>query len=178
MKRVFFSIIALAFFTSSALAVDAPPGPNPKLKELKYFVGTWRCKGTGYAFMGTPEHKTSATVETSWTLNDYWLGIRYHESKTAINAQPVDVKISWGWDEQMKRFASGAVDNMGAYFIQNSPGWEGNKLTFEGDMHGGGMTMKVRDVFTKVSATKLEHMAEVEMDGKWTKLDEETCTKK
>jgi hypothetical protein len=45
-------------------------------------------------------------------------------------------------------------------------------------MHAGGMTMKVRDVFTKVSATKLNHMSEVEMDGKWTKLDEETCTKK
>jgi len=50
-------------------------------------------------------------------------------------------------------------------------------LTFNGDMHGGGTTMKVRDVFTKVSATKVEHMSEVEMNGKWTKLDEETCTK-
>ena len=45
-------------------------------------------------------------------------------------------------------------------------------------MHGGGTTMKVRDVFTKVSSTKVEHMSEVEMGGKWTKLDEETCTKK
>src|SRR5436190_1971704 len=174
MKRVLLPIIALAVAASTVLAADAPPGPNPKLKELKYFVGAWQCKGTGYAFMGTPEHKTSAMVEAGWTLHDYWLGLRYHESKTAINAQPVDVRIFWGWDEQTKKFASGAVDNMGAYFIQNSPGWDGDKLTFEGDMHGGGMTMKVRDVFTKVSATKLEHMAEVEMDGKWTKLDEET----
>ncbi len=177
MKRILFPILALAFASSTLLAADAPPGPNPKLKELKYFAGTWTCKGTGFAFMGTPEHKTTAKVEGVWTLNDYWLALRYHETKTALNAAPVDVKIFWGWDDQLKKFASGAVDNMGAYFIQNSPGWDGDKMTWEGDMHAGGMTMKVRDVFTKVSASKLMHMAEVEMDGKWTKLDEETCTK-
>ena len=178
MKRILFPIIAIAFTASSVLALDAPPGPNPKLKELKYFAGDWQCKGTGFAFMGTPEHKTSAMVEANWTLDNYWLTIRYHESKTAINAHPVDVRIFWGWDEQIKKFSSGAVDNMGSYYIQYSPGWDGNKLTFDGDLHGGGTTMKVRDVFTKVSATKLEHMAEVEMEGKWTKLDEESCTKK
>ena len=178
MKKIVLPLIALAFATSSIFAADAPPGPNPKLKELSYFAGSWSCKGTGFAFMGTPEHKTSASVEAAWILDNYWLSIRYHEMKTAINAHPVDVRISQGWDDQMKKFASGAVDNMGAYFIQYSPGWEGNKLTFEGEMHAGGMTMKVRDVFTKVSATKVEHMAEVEMGGKWTKLDEETCTKK
>jgi hypothetical protein len=32
-------------------------------------------------------------------------------------------------------------------------------------------------VFTKVSATKVMHRGEAEIDGKWTKLDEETCTK-
>ena len=178
MKRVVFSIVTLAFVSSSVLAADAPPGPNPKLKELKYFAGTWQCTGTSFAFMGTPEHKTTATVEASWTLNDYWLSIYYHENKTAINAHPVAVKVFWGWDEQLKKFASGSVDDMGSYSVQNSPGWDGNKLTFDGAMHGGGATMKVRDVFTKASATKLEHMSEVEMNGKWTKLDEETCTKK
>ena len=178
MKRILLPIIALAFTASSVLAADAPPGPNPKLKELKYFVGNWSCKGTGFAFMGTPEHKTSASVEVNWTLNDYWLSFYYHESKTTINAHPVAVRIFWGWDEQVKKFASGSVDNMGSYYIQNSPGWDGDKLTFDGDLHGGGATMKVRDVFTKVSSTKVEHLAEVEMDGKWSKLDEETCTKK
>ena len=178
MKRVFLPLIVLAFTATSVLAADAPPGPNPKLKELQYFVGTWQCEGTGFAFMGTPQHKTTATVEASWTLNNYWLSLYYHENKTAINAQPVAVRVFWGWDEQVKKFASGSVDDMGTYEIQNSPGWEGSKLTFNGDMHGGGTTMKVRDVFTKVSATKVEHMSEVDMNGKWTKLDEETCTKK
>src|SRR2546427_10458577 len=89
MKRVLSPIVALAFAASAVLAADAPPGPNPKLKELKYFVGAWQCKGTSFAFMGMPEHKTTASVESSWTLNDYWLTLRYHESKTAINAQPV-----------------------------------------------------------------------------------------
>ena len=178
MKRILLPVIILAFAASSVLAADAPPGPNPKLKELKYFAGTWQCKGTSFAFMGTPEHKTVAMVEASWILNDYWLSLRYHESKTAINAHPFDVRVFWGWDEQVKKFSAGSVDNMGSYAIQSSPGWDGNKLTFDGDMHAGGTTMKTRDVFTKASATKVEHFAEVEMDAKWTKLDEETCTKK
>jgi hypothetical protein len=178
MKRILFPILVLVFAASSVLAMDAPPGPNPKLKELKYFAGNWQCKGTGFAFMGTPEHKTSAMVEASWTLDGYWLTLRYHESKTAINAHPVDVRMFQGWDDQLKKLASGGVDNMGSYTIAYSTGWDGDKLTFDGDMHGGGMTMKVRDTFMKMSATKLTHMGELEMDGKWTKLDEETCTKK
>jgi len=178
MKRIYFSIIALAFIATPIFAMDAPPGPNPKLKELSYFAGNWSCKGTGFAFMGMPEHKTTASVEGSWTLDKYWLAMRYHETKTSINAYPIDVRIFMGWDDELQKFASGAVDNMGGYFTQNSPGWEGDKLTFEGAMHAGGHTMKVRDVFTKMSATKVQHMSEVEMEGKWTKLDEETCIKK
>jgi len=178
MKRILFLVIVLAFAVPFVFAADAPPGPNPHLKELKYFAGTWQCKGTSFAFMGTPEHKTSATVDASWTLNDYWLSLRYHESQTAINAHPFDVRVFWGWDEQTKKFAAGGVDNMGSYSIQSSSGWDGNKLTWEGDMHGGGMTMKARDVFTKVSATKVEHMGQAEIEGKWMTLDQETCTKK
>jgi len=177
MKRICLSLIALAFLASSVLAADAPPGPSPKLKELNYFVGNWQCKGTGFAFMGMPEHKTTAAVESTWTLNGYWLTIYYHEDKTATNAHPVAVRIYWGWDEQLKKFASGGVDNMGSYSLQYTPGWEGNKLVLSGETHGGGGTAKVRDVFTKVSPTKLEHMSEIEMNGKWIKLDEETCTK-
>jgi len=178
MKRVFLALIVLVFTASYVLAADAPPGPNPKLKELKYFVGNWHCEGTSFAFMGVPEHKTSASVEASWTLNNYWLSLYYHESKTAINAYPMSVRVYWGWDEQVKKFASGSVDDMGAYNTENSPGWDGDKLTFEGVSHGGGATTKLRDVFTKVSATKVEHMSEVEMNSKWTKVDQETCTKK
>ena len=178
MKRILFPILVLALAASTVYAADAPPGPNPKLKELSYFIGSWQCKGTGYAFMGMPEHKTSGAVEAKWVLNNYWLSLRYHESKTASNPHPVEVNFSWGWDEQAKKFAAGAVDNTGAYYIQFSPGWEGDKLTFDGDIHAGGMTMKVRDTLTKVSAKKVEHVGEIEMDGKWSKLDEETCMKK
>jgi len=178
MKKILLPVIVLALAASTVLAADAAPGPNPKLKELAYFAGNWQCSGTGFAFMGLPEQQTPAMVEAAWILDGYWMSMRYHENKTAINAHPVDVRISWGWDDQVKKFASGSVDNMGTYMIQYSPGWAGNKLNFEGDMHSGGGTMKVRDVFTKVSATKVEHMSEVEMNGKWTKLDAETCTKK
>jgi hypothetical protein len=174
--RIFLAILALGLFTSLAAAADAP-SPSEHLKDLQYFAGSWQCKGTGFAFMGMPEHPTTATVESSWTLGKYWLNLHYKENKTTKNPMPVDVRVFWGWDEQVKKFASGSVDNMGSYAIQYSPGWDGDKLVFEGEMHGGGMTAKVRDLFTKVTASKLTHSSEMEMESKWTKMDEETCTK-
>ena len=37
--------------------------------------------------------------------------------------------------------------------------------------------MKFHDVFTRRNASTVMHEGEVVIDGKWTKLDEETCTK-
>jgi hypothetical protein len=174
LKRILFPILAIAF-ASSTLA--APPGPSPRLAELQYFAGHWTCKGTAFPFMGMPEHKTTATIEGTWTFDNHWLQFHYKEPKTATNPAPVEVQYHWGWDEQTRKFASSAVDNGGGHFVQDSPGWDGDKITFEGDMHIGGKTMRFHDVFTKVSTSTLIHRGEAVMDGKWTKLDEETCTK-
>jgi hypothetical protein len=158
-------------------AADAPPGPNAKLKELKFFEGHWGCQGAALAFMGMPEHKTSATFDGTWQLASFWLQASFKENKTAINPSPVEVRYFWGWDEETKKFTSAGVDNSGAHFAHSSPGWDGDKITFEGELRIAGKAMKFHDVFTRVSASKLMHRGEVEIDGKWTKLDEETCTK-
>lgn len=173
MKRILPSFLVLVFASSTLLA--APP--SPKLKDFQYFGGHWTCKGTAFAFMGLPEHKTIATIDATWTLDKYWFQVHYKEPKTAANATPVEVLYLWGWDEQGKKFASGGFDNGGGHFIQSSSGWEGDKLVFEGDMHMGATTMKFHDVFTKVNASTVMHKGEAVIDGKWTKLDEETCTK-
>jgi len=175
LKRILF-LIAFAFSASTLLA-DGLPGPSPKLEELQYIAGHWTCTGTAFPFLGMPEHKTTATIDGTWTLNDHWLEVHYKEPKTGTNPAPVEVRYLWGWDDQTKKFASSAADNGGGHFNQSSPGWEGDQITFAGEMHIGGKTMKFRDVFTKGSGSNLMHRGEALMDGKWTKLDEETCTK-
>jgi hypothetical protein len=148
---------------------------NPKLKEFQPFIGTWQCTGTAFASPMGPEHPTKATVTGSWILGGAWLEIRYTEVKTAKNPHPFDLRAFWSYDEQPKAFVAGSVDNMGDYSTQQSPGWQGDKLVFTGPMHGGGMTMNSRDIFTRVGKNEVRHESEMEEKGVWKPLDKETC---
>jgi len=148
---------------------------NPKLKELQSFVGTWQCTGMTFASPMGPEHATKGTVNGSWILNGSWVEVHYTEMKTAKNPHPYAVRMLLSYDEQPKAFVSGAVDNTTGYSTEQSPGWQDGKMTFSGAQHGGGATMNVRDVFTKVGKNEMRHESEIEMDGKWVKLDQESC---
>jgi len=166
--RMFAVVVCLA-------TVAAFGQSNPKLKELQPFVGTWQCTGMTFASPMGPEHATKATVTGAWILNGSWVEIRYTEVKTAKNPHPYAVRMLLSYDEQPKAFVSGAVDNMTGYSTEQSPGWEGDKMTFSGAQHGGGATMNAHDIFTKVGKNEIRHESEMEMDGKWVKLDQESC---
>lgn len=175
MKRVILSIFAVTLASSTFASADA--GPNAKLKELKALEGHWTCQGTAFAFMGFPEHKTAAKFDVTWQLDNFWLEGAFRETKTPINQTPVEVRYLWGWDDDAKAFASVGVDNSGAHFTHSSPGWNGDAITFSGELKIASKMLKFHDVYTKIGATKVMHRGEAEIDGKWTKLDEETCTK-
>ena len=174
--RLIFVCLTLA---ATIAAAQEMPKPSPKLKELNYFAGTWSCKGE---FLGGPNmppaHPTTSTVKAMWVLGGYWLEINYVEDKTAKNPMPFDGRIFWGWDEGSKKFAAGNIDNTGGYGTETSDGWNGTTLTLEGPSHMGPMTARARDVFTKKSDKELMHSGEIEDNGKWKKMDEETCTRK
>jgi len=150
---------------------------NPKVKELEPFIGTWQCTGMTFASPWGPEHATKATVHGTWILGGAWVQISYTEAKTAKNPHPYDVRALMSYDEEPKAFVSGSVDNMGSYSTAQSPGWENDKLVFTGPMHGGGMTMKSRDIFTRVGKNEMRHESEMEDKGTWKKMDQETCKK-
>jgi hypothetical protein len=148
---------------------------NPKLKELQTFIGTWQCIGTAFASPMAPEHPTKATVHGSWILDGSWAEVAYTEEKTAKNPHPYAVRMLLSYDTQPKAFVSGAVDNMSGYSVEQAPGWVSDKMTFDGLMHSGGTTMKSRDIFTRVGKNEVRHESEMEMNGKWVKLDQESC---
>ena len=175
-RRIFSLVLLVSLVSLSAFA--APPMKSPKLAELEYFVGNWDCKGTSFAMQDNPEHSTMGKAKGWWTLDGQWLAISYDETKDAKNPHPVSARMFLGYDWQLKQIVSGGLDNMGGYATSSSDGWKNNELTLDGPMHTGGMTVKNRDVFTKKSATELMHASYIEMNGKWQKLDEETCWKK
>jgi hypothetical protein len=176
MRRISLALL-LVFAATAALAQKPDMKPNPKLRELDYFAGTFGCKGTAFATPMGPEHPTEGNVSAGWQLDDYWLAFTYSEAKTAKNPMPFTVSGYFGYDMEQKKLVMGSVDNMGGYGTGTSDGWKGDVITFEGPWHMGAMTMKGRDTFTKKSADEFVHSAFVEQGGKWMKLDEETCTR-
>jgi hypothetical protein len=159
----------------SLISVAAFGQSNTKLKELQPFVGTWQCTGITFASPMGPEHPTKATVTGAWILNGSWVEVRYTEVKTAKNPHPYAVRALMSYDEQPKAFVSGAVDNMSGYSTEQSPGWVDGTMTFTGAQHGGGATINVHEIFTKVGNGDVRHETVMEMDGKRVKLDQETC---
>ena len=166
----------LVALVSLLLAVSAFAAGNPNLKPLE---GNWTCTGIAFATNMGPEHPTKATVKAPWILDDKWLRVDYKEEKTAKNPHPIEAMLLMTFDEGKKRVASGTIDNAGGYGTQESgdPAWDGDVMTLVGTGRFGNQDVKLRDTFTK-GKNSIKHLGEIAGgDGKWTKLDEETCKK-
>ena len=191
-KHILAALAALAISPLVSFAADAPAKPAAakppepaaappapaELATLDFFVGTWNCTGKAFASPMGPEHETAATVHATKSVGDRWIHINYDENKTKINATPYHVGVYMGYDAGAKKFVQGCVDNMGGYCTQNSPGWNGDAMVFEGTANADGKQFPARDTFTKKGASELVHSAEMQGEDKaWMKMDEETCHK-
>lgn len=176
-RHILFFVCLVSLVSLAAFAQPAPMASS-KLSELQYFVGNWSCTGTSFAMGPMPEHATKANVKAWWTLGNQWVQIDYNETKDVKNPNPVMAHVHLGYDPQLKQIISASLDNMGGYSTGASDGWMNSMLVFDGPTHMNGMTAKSRETFTKKSATELVHSSSVEMNGKWQKIDEETCWKK
>jgi len=168
-------VLVVALVATTGFAQAPAKGPS-KLPELQYFVGNWDCTGTSFASSAGPEHPTKGRAVAAWALGNQWVSIAYDEMKSPKNPQPVMARLFLGYDWELKKLVSGAVDSMGGY--STAADWAGAVLNFDGLLHSGGATTKSRETFTKKSATELIHSSSVEANGKWQKVDEETCWKK
>lgn len=153
------------------------PKPAAELSQVKFFVGTWSCKGHVPATPFGPEHSTAATVKLGPDLGGFWFTGRYDEQKTKENPMPYRFSFIWGYDTTDHKLDAWSFDSMGGYGTQESSGWDKDVLVWSGHSMMMGKKMPVRDTFTKKGDNELEHRGEAEMDGKWMVLDEETCTK-
>ena len=161
---------------ATAPAAAMPARPDPALDALRWFLGTWRCKGQASAIPTSPAHPTAADVHVATELGGFWIGIHYAERKTAANPHPNAGIVHWGYDGETKKLVAGSVGNVGAYAIQASTGWQGDTLVWEGPFHTGGATIQGRDTFVR-KGRAVVHTAELQIDGNWQKVDEETCTR-
>jgi len=175
-KRTLITIFAVLWIASNVFAAEGPQ-PSPRLKDLSGIEGHWTCSGTTFEFMGVPAHKSAATMDITWDLDKFWLHVYYTESKTSENPAPVSFRSFWTWDARETKFVATAVDNYGGRLAETSAGWIGDKLTLAGDLHIGEQTIPLHEIWTKIGPSKIMHTGEGEVGGKWTKLDEEICTR-
>lgn len=166
-----------ASFTLAQTPPAGPPKPAPELSQLKFFVGIWQCEGNNPASPFGSAHKTQASVQTDMDLGGFWQTFRYQETKTADNPAPMQGHGYWGYDPAGKKFISAWMDNMGGLAQQTSPGFQGDALVWTGDGMMGGKRIPSRDTFTKKGEATLLHKGELQIDGKWVVLDQETCQK-
>lgn len=179
MKRLVLTmVLVLAATAAMANQHDEKKMAPDMLRQLDPLIGKWQCKGTAYQTPWFPEHPTAAEVSQEWILDGKWLAFTYAEKKTEQNPMPFTATGFFGYDPEMKMLMFTGVDSGGGYSSGMGKGWMGDVLMFEGPWHMGAMTTTARDTFTKKGANEIMHLGEVEWEGKWVKLGQETCTKK
>lgn len=178
MKRLILTIALTLVATAAVAKQHSEKMAADPMRGLDPLVGKWQCMGTAYKTPWFPEHPTMGDVSQEWILDGKWLAFTYAEKKTAQNPMPFTATGFFGYDPEVKMYVVGGVDSTGGYSTGASSGWVGDVMAFEGPWHIGGMTAKARDTFTKKSANEVTHKGELEYEGKWMTLSEETCTRK
>jgi len=174
---VLMAAVALADHHTEAKP-EAMPQPDAMLRQLDFFTGKWQCSGMAAETPMAKAHATQAEVNAKWDLGGYWVPVTYAEKKTAENPMPFTFTGFFGYDTESKKFIVGGVDNMGGRSTGSSDGWNGDTMVFTGPWKMIGMTANGRDTFLKKGDKQMVHIGEIEMNGTWTKMGEETCTRK
>lgn len=173
-------LLALAALEASAQDKAKTPGypkPAPEMSALKGTIGTWNCDG---ALMDGPwgkGHETKAVVTVREDLGGFWVSGTVQETKTAENPMPMEGRFHQTYDVGAKVYVMLWVDNSGGWAQSTSPGWQGDTMVWTGEGVLGGQKVPLRDHFTKKGETRLVHRYEASMDGRWSTMGEETCTK-
>jgi hypothetical protein len=152
------------------------PKPAPEMAKIDFFEGNWTCNGKMNASPMGPAGTMTSTADIRKDLGGFWQSGSI--KGTMQNMPPFEGMFHTTYDPAAKQYLMFWVDNMGGWARSTSPGWQGDKMVYNGDSHMPGQKpMKGRDTFTR-SGTSMKHVWELQMDGKWMTLGEETCTKK
>jgi hypothetical protein len=176
--RMMAGLAAAVLVATSALAQDKKPPempkPAPEMAKLDPFEGSWKCEGTMKESPFGPGGKMTSTANIQDDLNGFWQSGKI--KGTMPNMPPFEGMFHTTFDTAAKQYVMMWVDNMGAWSTSTSKGWDGDKLVYEGEQKMGGQKVMTRDTFVK-SAGTLKHSWEMQIDGKWTPLGDETCKK-
>jgi hypothetical protein len=168
---------AVAALPAFSQAPAGPPSPSPELAKLAFYAGDWTCKGKAEESPFGPAHATLGRVRIGKEIGGFWYVGRYEEKKTAENPHPMVFHFLQGYDGTAKAFIMDCFDAFGGHCHQTSAGWQDGKLIYTGEATGSGPATPVRDSFIKTGDASLEHLGEMQVEGKWMTVDRETCAR-
>lgn len=169
-------VFTIVFAGAGAAQQPELPKPAPEMEQLAFFQGMWTCEGKMNDSPMGPGGAMKSTADIRNDLNGFFQTGTI--KGTMAKMPPFEGRFHTTYDPGSKSFVMLWVDNMGGWAQTTSQGWKGDAMAYEGDMHMGAHTMKGRDTFTKAGPATMKHTMEVQMDGKWMTMGEETCTKK
>ncbi|MEW6322195.1 MAG: DUF1579 family protein [Acidobacteriota bacterium] len=179
MRHRFPAGLALAGFVLAVHVVSAEqpqaPMPAPELKQIAVFEGSWTCDGATKESPFGPAGKMSSTADIKRDLDGHF---QSGVIRSAMGPMQFEGRFYVTYDPGAKQFVMLWVDSMGGWARSTSAGWKGDTITYEGESHMGGQSMKTRDHFTRSGTSMLKHTSDMHAEGKWMTMMEETCRKK
>jgi hypothetical protein len=172
-----FAMAGFAVLTAlpTAFAQGAqPPGPPKEMAQLKAYQGSWVCSGNVPAGPYGPARKTATAIKIDSDLDGMWLSGRIGDVPSRGNPHPFKGVVHMTYDAGAKNYLMLWIDNSGGRATQTSSGWDGDKMVWLGDGTMEGKKIAARDTFTRTGAD-LQHLGELQMDGKWAVVQDEVC---
>ncbi|MCA9673360.1 MAG: DUF1579 family protein [Myxococcales bacterium] len=152
-----------------------PQGPPEQMKQTKFFVGRWRCKGKFHGMPGVPAHDYKSTMNVKVELDGQWLAMRWAQKKSKVVKHPYKAMSLLGYDRAFNRFRSTSVDNMGGLSWARSSGWDGDKWVDLGKGRMGKNMFDSRSTITKKGKREISVLSEVKGADGWKTVAEESC---
>src|SRR5215471_18168141 len=92
-----------------------PPKPAPEMKQLDFFVGSWKCDGKMLASPFGAEHPIKDTATGKADLDGFWVHVRIEEKKTKESPMPLKGNFQITYDPVDKKFHAIWNDNFGGW---------------------------------------------------------------
>jgi hypothetical protein len=156
--------------------VRSQQGLPPEMNSLQWLLGTWKSSGQVFPTPSTPERvHPEAGVSTHKTVPEStWIWKLDTQEGTGIF-------MPWiSYDRPSKRYVMNSCVDAGVYGVLTSPGMQGNRITFEGDVTIFNISIHLRQTFTKASTNEAEceiFNEERMSDGTWTPIDQYHMTR-
>lgn len=164
--------------TDPAVHDAGTSGPPEKMRDLEFFLGHWNAPGVFHETPFGPRKPILMRIDGASEHRGHWMTLDTAELPTPDNPAPLTARYVWGYDQATDEFVADWYDSNGGRGIQRSTGWASDQLVFLGTMTMNGMTVPLRDTFTRHGPDAYHHIGEIDLGAGWIAVDEEDAVRK